>query len=45
MEFMEELKRLGVNVQEGVDRVVGDEALYQMMLGMFVDIVSSNPVD
>ena len=44
MNFMEELKQLGVDVQEGVERVVGDESLYQMMLGMFVDVVSSNPI-
>lgn len=44
MNFMEELKQLGVDVQEGVERVVGDESLYQMMLGMFVDVVNSNPI-
>lgn len=44
MDYMEELKQLGVDVQEGVDRVVGDESLYQMMLGMFLDVVSSNPI-
>ena len=44
MEFMEELKQLGVDVQEGVERVVGDKSLYEMMLGMFLDVVSSNPV-
>lgn len=44
MDFMEELKQLGVDVQEGVDRVVGDESLYQMMLGMFLDVVNSNPI-
>ena len=44
MEFMEELKQLGVDVQEGVERVVGDKSFYEMMLGMFLDVVSSNPV-
>ena len=44
MEFMEELKQLGVDVQEGIERVVGDESLYEMMLGMFLDVVSSNPI-
>lgn len=44
MGFMEELKQLGVDVQDGVERVVGDESLYEMMLGMFVEIVSSNPI-
>ncbi len=44
MGFLEELKQLGVDVQEGIERVVGDESLYEMMLGMFLDVVSSNPI-
>ncbi len=44
MGIMEELRDLGVDVQDGVERVVGDESLYKMMLDMFVDIVNSNPI-
>lgn len=44
MGYMEELESLGVNVTEGKDRVMGDEALYEMMLGMFVDTVNGSPV-
>lgn len=39
MEYREELENLGVNVAEGVDRVMGDEPLYEMMLGMFSDTI------
>lgn len=41
MSFMEELNILGVNTDEGLDRVMGDSGLYEMMLGMFVDSVGS----
>ena len=44
MEFMDELENLGVNVREGMDRVMGDESLYKMMLGMFVDAVHNAPI-
>ncbi len=44
MEYREELEKLGVNVAEGVDRVMGDEPLYEMMLGMFVDTVNENHI-
>ena len=44
MRYRDELENLGVNVTEGIDRVVGDEELYEMMLGMFVDTVNENPV-
>ncbi len=44
MKGREELEKLGVNVAEGVDRVVGDEALYEMMLGMFIDTVNENRI-
>ncbi len=44
MEFMDELESLGVDVNEGMDRVMGDESLYTMMLGMFVDTVRSSPI-
>ncbi len=44
MEFMDELESLGVDVNEGLDRVMGDESLYKMMLGMFVDTIKSSPI-
>lgn len=44
MSLIEELKDLGVDVAEGLDRVMGDNDLYEMMLGMFTDAVNSNPV-
>ncbi|MCM1149346.1 MAG: hypothetical protein NC319_04570 [Butyricicoccus sp.] len=44
MSLLEELKALGVNVDEGLDRVMGDDSLYEMMLGMFVDAIGSNAI-
>lgn len=42
MTYLEELKSLGADVDEGLDRVMGDEDLYTMMLGMFVGTVEEN---
>ena len=44
MNVIDALKNLGVDVSEGLDRVMGDVSLYEMMLGMFVDSVRDNPV-
>ncbi len=44
MSLLDELKILGVNTEEGLDRVMGDTDLYEMMLGMFIDSVNTNPV-
>lgn len=44
MEYRSELESLGVNVAEGVDRVMDDEPLYEMMLGMFVDTVNQEKI-
>lgn len=44
MGLIEELNTLGVETDEGLDRVMGDESLYDMMLGMFLDSVRDNPV-
>lgn len=44
MSMIEELKGMGLDVDEGLDRVMGDEDLYAMMLGMFVDSVRDNPI-
>lgn len=44
MSLLEELKSLGVDVDEGLDRVMGDSSLYEMMLGMFIDSVNGNRI-
>lgn len=44
MSLFEELKNQGVDVDEGVARVMGDAALYETMLGKFIDTVNRNPV-
>ncbi len=44
MSFFEELEELGVNVDEGLERVVDDESLYETMLGMYIEKVNSNPI-
>lgn len=44
MEYVEALEALGVEVKEGMDRVMGDGDLYKMMLGMFVEVVEGSPV-
>ena len=44
MSLIEELNTLGVDTAEGLDRVMGDEDLYKMMLGMFVDALQSSPI-
>ncbi len=44
MKLIDELKGLGVDVDEALDRVMGDEDLYVMMLGMFLSSVAENPI-
>ena len=44
MSLFEELKELGVDVNEGLERVMDDEPLYETMLGMFVERMDSNPI-
>ncbi|MCM1121161.1 MAG: hypothetical protein NC416_01120 [Eubacterium sp.] len=44
MSLLEELKDLGVNIEEGLERVMDDEPLYETMLGMYIDKVDSNPI-
>ena len=43
--MIEELKSMGVNVDEALDRVMGDTDLYGMMLGMFLSSLAENPVE
>ncbi|MBD5550906.1 MAG: hypothetical protein HDQ96_06995 [Lachnospiraceae bacterium] len=45
MGYRDELESLGVNVDEGIDRVMGDEAFYETMLGIFVDTVNENKIN
>ena len=42
MSLLEELKDLGADVDEGLDRVMGDKALYEMMMEMFADSADNN---
>lgn len=44
MSMIDELKGMGLDIDEGLDRVLGDASLYEMMLGMFVDSVRDNPI-
>ena len=44
MALLEEMQSLGVNVKEGMDRVMNDQSLYEMMLGMFVDEVEKGVI-
>ncbi len=44
MSLIDELKGLGANVDEALDRVMGDEELYVMMLGMFLSSIAENPI-
>lgn len=44
MNLFEELKDLGVDVTEGLERVMDDESLYETMLGMYIDRVNANPI-
>lgn len=45
MSLLEELRGMDVNVEEGLERVLDDEPLYETMLGMFIDTVNSNPIE
>ena len=45
MDFLQELESLGVDVKDGLERVMGDESLYQMMLlDMFIPAVEGTPI-
>lgn len=45
MNYFEELRELGVNVEAGLERVMDDEPFYEMMLSMFIDTVNDNPIE
>lgn len=42
MALLDEMQSLGANVKEGMERVMDDQSLYEMMLGMFVDEVEKD---
>lgn len=44
MKLLEELETLGVDVKEGMGRVMDDESLYIMMLDMFISAVEDTPI-
>lgn len=44
MTLLEELKALGVNVDEGLARINGNEKLYTRLLGTFVKSLEANAV-
>ena len=44
MTFLEELKNLGVDTDEGLERVMGDSGLYETLLDLFVETLQDNPV-
>ena len=44
MTLLEELETLGVNVQEGLERLGGNEALYTKLLGSFVKSMEAHYV-
>lgn len=45
MNLQEELKELGVNVDEGINRLMGNASLYEKMLGTFVNMLEKSTVD
>lgn len=45
MNYFEELRNLGVDVDAGLERVMDDESFYEMMLAMFIDSVNDNPIE
>ena len=44
MTFLEELKNLGVDTDEGLERVMGDSGLYETLLDLFVETLQDNPL-
>lgn len=45
MALFEELKTLGVDVDDGMKRLMGNEKLYTRLLGVFVKTMNANAVD
>lgn len=45
MNLLEEMKELGVDTDEALDRVMGDIDTYEMLLGIFSSTVKDNPIN
>ena len=45
MSLLDEMKELGVNVDEGLKRFMGNSALYEKMFGSFVKMINKSLVD
>lgn len=45
MSLFEELKDMGVNIDEGLERLGGNESLYQRLLGSFMKTIDTHKVD
>ena len=45
MDFLEELKELGVNTEEGLARLNKNEALYKKLLGTFTGLIENYYVE
>ena len=44
MELFEELRALGVDIDDGLKRVMGNEKLYKRLLGSFVKMTDTNTI-
>lgn len=44
MELLEALRDLGVNIDEGLERMMGNVSLYERMLGKFVKMMKDSAV-
>lgn len=44
MNLFEELKELGVNIDEGMNRLMGNASLYERMLGSFAKMIKEEAV-
>ncbi len=45
MDLFDELKELGVNTEEGLDQLMGNDALYKKLLGKFVNLMERMEID
>lgn len=45
MNLLDELKALGVDVDDGLKRLMGNEKLYKRLLGSFVKMIRTQAVD
>lgn len=44
MSLFDELKDLGVNVDEGMERLMGNASIYEKMLGKFVKMIKDSSI-